>query len=54
LKTDFCKDGMAAVLMQPDPIEGSTEAMENEAKGGHCEIDSTKSGLQLQPILFIC
>jgi hypothetical protein len=45
LKTDFCKDGMAAVLMQPNPVEGSIEAMENEAKGGHCEFDITKSGL---------
>jgi hypothetical protein len=54
LKTDFCKDGMASVLMQPDSVEGSIEAMENEAKGGHCKFDITKGGLRLRPILFIC
>lgn len=53
LKTDWCKDGMAAVLLQRDDSPEAAAAEEREAAGGPCEFDLTQSGLRLHPIKFI-
>ena len=53
LKTDWCKDGMAAVLMQRDDSPEAAEAERREAEGGPCEFELDKTHLRLHPIKFI-
>ena len=54
IKTDWCKDGMAGVLLQRDDSPESEAAEEQEKKGGKCEFELTLTGpLRLHPIKFI-
>jgi len=53
LKTDWCKDGMAAVLLQRDDSPEAAAAEERENQGEPCEFDLTQTGLRLHPIKFI-
>jgi RNase H-like domain found in reverse transcriptase len=53
VKTDWCKDGIGAVLLQPDNSQTSQLAEHMENKGGQCLFDLTRSGLRLRPISFL-
>jgi hypothetical protein len=53
LKTDWCKDGFGAVLLQTDNSTEALAAESRETSGGKCEFDLTLSGLRLMPICFI-
>lgn len=53
LKSNWSKDKMGAVLLQPDDTPAAVKAEERESTGGKCEFDRNKSGLRLQPIAFI-
>ena len=53
LKTDWCKAGMAAVLLQCDDSPEALAAMQREDQGSPCEFEKTEHGLRLHPIKFI-
>jgi RNase H-like domain found in reverse transcriptase/Integrase zinc binding domain/Reverse transcriptase (RNA-dependent DNA polymerase) len=53
VKTDWCKDGIGAVLLQPDTSATSQIAEDVECQGGQCNFDLTRSGLRLRPISFL-
>ena len=54
LKTDWCRLGMAAVLLQADPDNQKAEQSENQEanKEGQCEFDKHMHRLRLRPIAF--
>ena len=53
LKTDWCRLGMAAVLLQADPDDkAATEAEQQETGGGPCKFDKANHKLRLRPIAF--
>ncbi len=52
LKTDWSKEAMAAVVLQPDCDAQAEGGITRELEGGKCEFDLTLSGLRLRPIAF--
>ena len=53
LKTEWCRLGMAAVLLQADPADSTaTEAEAQETAGGPCRFDKSNHKLRLRPIAF--
>jgi hypothetical protein len=45
---------MSAVLLQAETTPDAEDAMHGEIKGDICQFDKTLSGLQLQPLAFLC
>ena len=53
LKTDWCRLGMAAVLLQADPTDTeATKAEQAEQNGGPCVFDKSTHKLRLRPLAF--
>jgi hypothetical protein len=53
LKTDWCRLGMAAVLLQADPNDPlATTAEKIEDEGGPCAFDKSTHKLRLRPLAF--
>ena len=53
LKTDWCRLGMAAVLLQADPDDADARQREhNETSGQACDFDKHMHKLRLRPIAF--
>ena len=53
VKTDWCKWGMAAALLQPDASDEAQAAIRREASGEPCEFDKHLSKLRLRPLCFL-
>src|SRR5688500_8205004 len=53
LKTDWSKDGMGMILMQPDDSAASRDAIAAMARGEPCTFDKTLTGPHLRPICFL-
>jgi hypothetical protein len=53
LKTDWSKDGLGTILMQPDDSEASREALRAMDSGEPCTFDKTLTGPRLRPIMFL-
>ena len=52
MRTDFCKLGFGAVVLQRSDDPESIEAMKQEMDGGPCKFDLRKNGPKLKPIAF--